>query len=792
MLQSYLKTAFRNLLKYRFYSIINILGLSTGITVSILMLLFAYNTLTYDLFHENSDDIYFLYRERPSPEGPLTVYDTWALTVPEMMKDYPEIIHGYRSFDMGDWVSNGDERFREGIDFVDADFFKMFSYGLKLGDPASALSEKKSMVISQEIAAKYFGMENPLGKTLTVGAGDNYTITGVLDKIPNNSTFTYNILIPWENAMDIPFIRDAGWDASFLLSFVQLQPGTDPAALEAQFPQFVDKHFPKDSPEQVTFRLMPLEDVHNELTGDNTYAYILLIIALAILAIACINFTNLTTARSMYRVQEIGMRKVLGANRSRLIRQFLSESLMMSAFALIIGVGLAELFLPYFNELIGADLELSYFQRWDLLAGLILIGLLAGFFSGAYPALYLSRFSPAMVLKGNSGSLSRGPSSLLRNGLVVFQFILSVSLIIATGIVIQQTEFMKNHELRFDRENLIAVRTFPGLFDDPEQGLTTFATLKKMFDSDSRVEATAFSSSIPGRYRGSFTLALPEGWDQSQQLDWRWAAGDHNYFSTFGIEFSEGRNFSPDMPTDRSESIIINEAAKKAIGWDTAVGRTLQIGDRPRTIIGVVKDFHYQSLKNPIEPLIHFYRGDSHRSYSRLTVKLASSDMASGVALLQEKWQALVPGMEMDYFFVSDNFQELYQSEENLSQIVTYSAVLAILIACMGLFGLAAFTAIQRIKEIGIRKVLGATVPQIMTLLVKDFLKLVVIANVIAWPLGYFAMNSWLQEYPFRITIGPGVFLTATIVAVCIAILTVSYQAVRAAYSNPVSALRHE
>ena len=310
MLKSYIKTAFRNLLKYRFYSMINVLGLSIGITISILMLLFAYNTLTYDLFHENSDDIYFLYRERPSPEGALTVYDTWALTVPEMMKDYPEIIRGYRSFDIGDWVSNGEERFREGIDFADADFFTMFSYGLKIGDPASALSEKKSMVISQEIAAKYFGLENPLGKTLTVGVEDNYTITGVLEEIPNNSTFTYNIIVPWENAMDIPFVRDAGWEASFLLSFVQLQPGTDAAALEAQFPKFVDKHFEKDAPEQVTFRLMPLKEVHNELTGDHSYAYILMMIALAILAIACINFTNLTTARSMFRVQEIGMRKV--------------------------------------------------------------------------------------------------------------------------------------------------------------------------------------------------------------------------------------------------------------------------------------------------------------------------------------------------------------------------------------------------------------------------------------------------------------------------------------------------
>ncbi len=797
MFLNYMKTAFRNFFKHRVYAFINILGLSIGIGVSILMLLFSWNILTFDSFHDNADDLYFLYRDRPSPEGTLTVYDTWLPTVPEMAKEFPEIVRGYRSFSIGAWISHEDKRFREEIDFAEADFFQMFNFPLQEGNPETALQEKSSIVLSREMAAKYFGNEtSPLGSVLQLDDSSSYTVTGVLADIPANSTFTYDFIIPWENYTNIPWMRNIGWNGSFLFSYVQLQPGTDPVELEEKFIPFTAKYFDENSPEKVVFRLMPLTQVNNEFSGMDRYAYILLGLTLALIAIACINFTNLTTARSMFRSREIGMRKVLGANRFRLFYQFIGESMGVTALALLIGAGIAELLLPSFNRLVEMNLELSYLNQPKLLFGLIVLGIVVGLFAGIYPAFYLSRFSPIQVLKSLSISKanSRG-NSKLRNGLVVAQFVISIGMIIATGIVLRQIDYMKSHDLNFDQSNMMVVNLNASIFPDPESAASAYTTLRNEVSANSAVQAVAFSYSVPGRYRGSYALARPEGWDQGQQLDWRWAAADEKYFDTYGIGLSEGRSFSSEMGSDRDDAVMINEAAKKVIGWDQAEGKTLFFGSQPYRIIGVMKDFHYQSLRDPVQPLIHFYSGETNARFRYMSIKFSGDDWQNNVAAVQAQWDKLMPSLDMNYFLVSENFKQLYTIEEALAEIITYCASLAVLLACLGLFGLSAFNTIQRTKEIGIRKVLGASTPQIVTLIGKDFLKLVLWASLFAWPIGYLVMGEWLQRYPYQMPMGfaaADIFIGAALGALLVALLTVSYQSLKAAFSNPVDAIRYE
>ncbi|MGH7494130.1 MAG: ABC transporter permease [bacterium] len=789
MLKNYIIIACRNLIKHRFYSAINVFGLAIGITTSLLFLLFVWNVLTYDSFHKNRDDIYFLYRLRPSPEGTLTVFDTWVPTVPEMRKAYADIVDGTRFFNVNDWVKYGDKRFQESLDFVDAGLFNMFSFPLLKGDPATALTGKNSIVISEAMAVKYFGNEDPLGKVLQIGGEDQFTVTGVAGRIPANSTFTFDFMMPFENAMDIPFVREAGWSSSFLYSFVQIQKGADPGKLEAQFPQFVNRFFDENAPEKVIFKLMPLRQVNNAFTSMDKYAYICLGMVLAILAIAAINFTNLAIARSLSRSREIGMRKVLGAERAQLIHQFLGESMLTTLIALILGMMLAELLLPEFNRLTNMQLELSYFKQVDLFFGLILLWLVAGIAAGAYPAFFLSRFKPIQSLKTQLNISGR--TGGLRNGLVVAQFALSVILIIGAGIVYQQIDFMKGHNLRFDQENVAVISTPNDVFENPEDGPAKYRSFREELQHFGGIQALAGSSVVPGRYRGSFTLARPEGWDQAQQLDWRFSYVDDNYFNVYGIEILAGRNFSEERSTDESEAVIINEAAKKVIGWPDPVGKKLFFDENSRTIIGVVKDFHYQSLANPIQPVLHYYRNPHSGSFRFLSVKIRHHDLQAVLAQVREKWQALIPG-EMQYFLVADNFRTLYRTEETLGLIATYSSFLAMVIACLGLFGLASYSVVQRAKEIGIRKVLGASLVQLLALITKDFFKLITCANLIAWPVGYFIMKRWLAEYPYRVNLGVEIFLLTALAAFMIAFLTVSFQALRAALANPVEALRYE
>ena len=787
MLKNYLKIAFRNLIKYKSYSLINIIGLASSTAVAILMFIYAWNVLTYDQFHENSEDIYFLHRDRPGPEGATPVYDTWYPMLTALQTDYPEIISGSRTVGTGNLIRYQDKEFNEDVEYVDKEHFSIFSFPFKQGNPETALDDISSVVISNEMAVKFFGNDDPMGKVLSIGGGE-YKVSGVLDDFPPNSTFNYSFVAPLHQGL--PFMPENGWDASFLFTFLHVKKGTDPQALEAKFPEFVEKYMA--GPERGDLHLIALKDYNDEFTNQRRYAYILLIISLGIILIASINFTNLATSHSMIRTKEVGVRKVLGATRGRLISQFMTEALVMSLMALIIGAAMADLLLPTFNELVDMELILDYFTDYKLVFSILGLGVLIGLISGTYPSLFLSRLQPNAAFRGGDNSSPGGIG--MRNVLVIFQFALSIFLICGIGVIIKQIDFMKTQSLNFNQEQVVAIPVSARSFDDVDDGVNKMNVFKNELAGISGVTEVSASNSVPGRYRGWFALFLAEGQKDRAPFDWKYAIVESDYFTTYDISLVEGRHFREGSEADREKGAIINESAMKAIGWTTAVGKKLIFPDNGEEmeIIGVVKDFHYQSLQRPIEPLVHFYSGEESRNYFYVSAKIEQASMSKTLPAIREKITELDLPVEAEPFFPDDNFAEMYEAEENMARIISFATILAIIIASLGLYALASFTILQRTKEIAIRKILGASGWGIMLLVSKRFAVLVGIAFVIAVPIAWYFSGQWLQEFAYRMEPGAGIFLLAGLGALLIALLTVSYHSIKAANLDPIESLRYE
>lgn len=789
MFKSYLKIALRNLFKHKLHSAINIFGLAVAFAASIMIFLFARHELTYDAFHENAESIYLVYKERITPTGTQITRDTWLPMADALREDYPVIINAVRTWDSQSWVEVNGRRFRETVDYADPALFEIFSFPLASENPERAFADLNSAVISKTIARKYFGEADPIGQRLTIDYTTDYVVRGVLDDFPDNSTIDLDIVVPVESA---PFYEDNrdNWGGSFLFTFVQLAANETPASLERQFPGFITKIWGEELNESLNLKLLPLPELYNELTNANLYAYILLGVAGMILLIACLNFMNLTTARSLERAREIGMRKVLGALRMQLIKQFLMESLVMALLALGLGIGLLELFLPLFNGLYEVNLIVNYVGNWAHLLGLLTLAVAVGLLAGAYPALVLSGYQPVRSLKGQIKST---PSGLrLRYGMVIAQFCLALIMMIATGVMWQQLQFMKEADLNFERENIVGLTVRPSDFPDREAAQVRLESFKNELRQQSGILAVSSSTHIPGRWPGWFTFAYPTDRDESQRLRVRRAFVDAHYFETYGMEFVEGRNFSEDLATDAEQSMIINEAALRDIGWPSGVGRQIRVGDTVYNVIGVVRDYHFQSLASEVAPILHFYRASEDGVHRVVSVRLASGNPEIALTFMRGKWGELAPGREFDYFFVDENFDRLYASENRLTAVAGAFSVLAIIIACLGLFGLASQMVTQRTKEIGIRKTLGATVANIIYLLSKVFTGLVAMAFVIAYPLAYVALDRWLSDFAYRIEVGWQTFALTGVLAVVIAFVTVSYHAIKAALTNPVESLRYE
>ena len=801
MISNFFKIAIRNLLRSKGYSFINIIGLAIGMACCAMILLFVRDELQYDRYHENADRIYRINeivgeegRGERSASNPFPVG-------PTLLFDYPEYVEAsVRFFNFQAptlAVSAGDRKFNEKrLFFVDSTLFEVFSYSLLQGDPSTALAQPNSVVLTRDMARKYFDDENPIGNVLTFEGKHDLQVTGILADLPPQSHFQFDFLVSFSSLHGIyDGIVPNGWYWNPCWTYVLLRDGVDAAALEAEMPAFIQKYFPQVIKHETTLLLQPLTDIHLrsrldfeiEPNGDVAYVYIFSGIALFILLIACINYMNLATARSANRSREIGVRKVLGAHRSQLIRQFLAESLLMSFLSVLIAIGLMELLLPLFNSYAGKTLALNLLTDLPAMAGFFLIGAIVGVVSGVYPALFLSSFQPVRVLK--KWTRTNPKHGGLRQVLVVAQFAISIVLIIGTVVATDQLSYMQQANLGFEKEQVVMVP----MARTPV--IARYEAFKSVLQQGPGIVSVTATEDVLGVAYQTATY-VPQGFPEPRQFARLNVC--ENFTKTFGIEMAAGRDYSDLIPTDKVESVVINEAMVRYVGWSSpegAIGKTMNGGTPPVKIIGVVKDFHFASLHQPVAPFVLELPNNpgGHAFFIKyLAVRIRPNTVAETLAFLERTWNEFAPERPFEYFFLDQNLDRLYRAEEALGNVATAFSVLAIFIACLGLFGLAAFMSEQRTKEIGIRKVMGASVASVVGLLSREFLKLVLLANLLAWPLGYFGMNAWLQDFAYRIDLRPMTFILAGGVALLVALLTVSYQAIRAARSNPVEALQYE
>lgn len=799
MLRNYIKITLRTIKRHKAYSFINVAGLAIGMACCILIVNYIAYESSYDRFHDNSDRIYRINTilEFGGRGGKLASTNH---PIGDYLEDnYSEVINSakFRRYMYGQTLVEFEEKkfFENRIYYAQNSVFDIFTFPMIIGNPKTALIAPHSVVLTESYAKKYFSEEEPIGKILRLDNREDYKVTGVIRDIPGNTHFPINMLLSFESFyVSNPRLK-GNWLGDFEIhTFVLLKEDYDYKELEKKLPAIVEKNMGnilKAIGGKVEYSIQPLTDIHlhsdlqNEPSGQSDIAYIYAFsaIALFILLIACINFMNLSTARSAKRAQEVGMRKVLGANKKKLVYQFLGESLILSSFAFIIATGLAELALPMIRSL--TALELSIFFTDVPIFVVVSVGFvfIVGIIAGSYPAFFLSAFKPVSVLKGG---VKTGPANFrIRSILVVFQFAVSVFLIIGTIVVFNQISYMKNRNLGFDKENIVYIQ----ILDDSIQFSTE--TIKRELVKIPGVVRASATSHIPshGAMHNAF---VPEGFSLEESQMMGRISGDFDFLETFGIELIAGRNFSPEFSTDIKESILINETTAKKIGWDDPIGKRIsELLEKatPRTVVGVVKDFHTDSLHNPLASVLINYDPDD---YSYIAVRLSPENIPRTMELLGKKWKELAPTGMFDYTFLDASLDALYRTEERLGKIFTYFSILAILIACLGLFGLASFTAEQKTKEIGIRKVLGAPVSGIVLLLSKEFTKWVIAANIFSWPIAYFVMNKWLQNFAYRTSIELWSFFLAAAMAIMIALITICYQSLRAALANPIDSLRYE
>ncbi len=804
MLSNYLKIAWRLILRNKVYTAINLLGLAIGIACTVLISLYVLDELSYDRFHEKADRIVRVVENQSDQEGNVAeMATTFGALAPVLETEFPEWESVSRLFRISPLVSvNEEKKFQEkSFFFADSTALEVFDFEMRAGDRATALDAPFSLVITETAAKRYFGEENPMGQVLTVrdDEGENdFKITGVLKDIPGNSHIYFEFLASYATLKTtMPWVNN--WHYPPMYTYALLPPNYPPTQAEERLAAFPKKHMRADLAESRSYELQPLTSIHlnsqreGEISanGDMTYIYVFAAIGFFILLIACINFMNLATARSINRAKEVGMRKAMGAHRGQLVKQFLSESFLMVLLAMGLALGVIALVLPGFNELAGKALEISYFSSWQVpvigLGILLFVGLLAG----SYPAFFLSGFRPVEVLKGLAG-FQKGGAAWLRKGLVIFQFAISCALIVGTTVIYSQMDFIRNKRLGFEKQHLVIIP----LRDEKDQ--TNAESLRRELTQSPHILSAAACSGLPakGGYYG-FPITPKNARLDSLSMATNFLS-DHDYVKTMGMEIIAGRDFSEDFSTDASEAFLINEAAAKKLGWDDPInqelttvyhykGRVVKTGK----VIGVVKDFHQHSLHKEVDPVIMHISGATYYTNS-IAVRISGQNVSDALSFMQDKWQSFNPIRPFEYSFMDEVIDTMYKKEENLGQVAGMFALLTVFIACLGLFGLAAFTTEQRLREIGIRKVLGASTGSIIRLLTSDFLKLVMVAFVLGIPLAYFMMDSWLSGFAYHVQIGVGIFVVAGAISLLIAFLTVSTQALKAARTNPADTLRSE
>lgn len=806
MLRNYIRIAFRNLLKYKFYSLINILGLAIGLTCFLFILVYVKDELSYDRYHDKSEQIYRIHFQGSMSGQEIVTPNAGAPFGPFMVANFPEVENQLRFRERGSYLFRYEETSfkEENIIYADSTLFDVFSLPLLEGDPKTALTEPNTMVITPAVAKKYFGDENPIGKSLRLDDWQNFRVTAIMNPIPSNTHFRHDIFLSMSSLGES---RRNEWLSMNFYTYLVLKEGTDPRAFETKFREAIKGHIGGEVQQylgvtledferqgnRLSFSLFPMTKIHlhshtpDELAanGDLKYIYIFSAIGLFILLLACINFMNLATARSANRAKEVGLRKVVGAGRGQLIFQFLSESIILTFLALLIAAGALQLLLPHFNTLSAKELTLTQVNQPWLWGSMLVMILGVGVLAGSYPAFFLSAFRPIQTLKGKVASGAK--SSLFRNSLVVFQFAITIILIIGSLVVYDQLQYIQNKKLGFNKEQLIILKDAYAMGDK-------IRSFKEEMKRRPEVVDATISSFLPTpSSRNNSVMILGRNPETSNSPVIYQFAVDFDYISTFDMQVVEGRAFDPDFSLD-SSAVVLNEAATKIFGIaDDPIGKEVgafRDGTDPTIfkVIGVVKDFHFDSLREKIGPLAMFL-GNSR---GNVVMRVNTDNIPGFIATLKQEWDKFAPGQPFAYEFVDEAFASLYEAETRVGSVIRLFTFLAIFVACLGLLGLATYVTEQRTKEIGIRKVLGASVGNIYLMLTSQFVKRVVLANIIALPIGYLAMQRWLQGFEYQAGISWATIVFAALSGAVIAILTVSFHAIRATRLNPVESLKHE
>lgn len=806
MIRNYFKVAFRNLWKNKGYSAINIIGLAVGLATCLLILLYVWDELSYDKFHKKADRIYRIHSDLKFGGSDLTITVASDPMGATLKRDYPQVEQYTRLY-----TSEGSKLIRKGNSFInetniayaDSTFFDVFSFPLLSGSPGTVLNDPNTAVISEAAAFKYFGTRDAVGKLLEIKDGPGFKVTGVMKDMPDNSHMRFDVLLSMDNVQ----YEFGNYLSHNFYTYIVLRENAKPGDMKNVFKDFVDKNvipqaqsfiqiksieeFEKTG-NYMRYSIMPVTDIHLhsdrfpelKANGSVQNVYVFSAVALFILLIACINFMNLSTARSTSRAKEVGIRKVLGTERRTLIAQFLTESTVVAFLALIMALAITLLVLPFFNDLASKSLSISSLFEPGFLPYLLLIPLFVGIVAGSYPAFYLSSFQPIKVLKGKLSSGFR--KSTFRSGLVVLQFTATIFLIIATVVVYNQLRFIQNTKVGFDKDQVLVLDNTYVLGNQVQ-------AFKSEILRNAGVKSGTVSSFLPvgASSRSDNTFSTEAVIDSRNGLNMQSWYVDHDYLKTMGIQLVAGRNFSKEYGTD-SSAMVINETTARLLGYKDPIGKHIYASDptgaRKYTVIGVVRNFNFESLRQTVGPLC-FILGENTGSMS---FKVGTGNLPGLISQVEQVWKKMAPGMPFSYRFLDDSFDEMYRAEQRMGKLGLAFSILAIVVACMGLFGLATYTAEQRVKEIGIRKVLGASVTGIVEMLSLDFLKLVMIASMIAFPLAWWAMNKWLMNFAYRIDIEWWVFIVAAVIALVITLATVSSQAIRAALMNPVKSLRTE
>lgn len=817
MIRNYLKVALRSILRDKLTAFINIAGLALAISSALLIYLYIQDELGYDQ-HSKANRTYRITRDFLSRDGvPNLKLGNVAPPIGPLIKnDFGEIEVMARTLNYSNFVialeENGElkKAFTENYLFLaEPEIFKIFDFTIKSGDPATALNRPFTIMLSEKAAEKYFGDVNVIGKRLRGLNQFDLEVTGVYKNLPLQSHWHPDLLVSFSTLNDSTIYGrenlETNWGNNSFGTYILLDEGVDPKKIESQLPAFLNKHFgpyaianygaPPDfiASKRTQLHVQKVSDIHLyshlddelEVNGNINNVYMMGVIGLFIVLIACFNFINLSTARATKRAKEVGMRKAVGAHKNQLIGQYLSESVLTAFLALGLALGLSLLAIDWLNQFTKKELSLNLLS--ELSFGLIVFTLIVGFLAGIYPAFVISGFKPVEVLKGKLGS-APGKGGL-RKALVISQFSISIVLIIATAITIQQLNYLNIRQLGYDRDRVVVLPYYAELSD-------TYESFYNELTKSTVIKNAARSSRVPtGRLlddQGTPSIVKGDSLFDSG-IPTKYVTTDYEFLNTFGIELTAGRNFSKEIPTDDSLAFIVNEAAIRKYGWrnpEEGINKDFVYGGTKGKLIGVVKDFHFESLHQEIIPMIFFPTVPNN--YNNLSIKISGTEVQQGLEYLGKVWKEFLPKRPFDYEFLSDSYNRLYEAEQKQSQLFALFSGLAIFIACLGLFGLATFNTLQRVKEIGIRKVLGASVPSILTLLSKEIIVLIIVANLIAWPIAWYFMGLWLDSFAYHISVNPLLYALASVITVIIALLTVSFQTIRAARSNPANTLRYE